>query len=90
MTATEYEQAFRALCENSIEEYAARVTEETPGFLRANRAVHEAERGVSWWRRWLIDRRVLRELDYWKRMCNCADCAEERELDYQERMGGSR
>jgi hypothetical protein len=42
--------------------------EDEPEFLRLNREVAEAERGVSWWRRWLISRRILRELDYWNRM----------------------
>lgn len=66
--ARRYEEARRALCHNGIREYAAGVTHETDEFLLLNRAVARAERGVSWWRRALIDRRVLRELDYFKRM----------------------
>lgn len=65
VAAERYEQAFRALCQNAIDEYAADVTEETDEYLRVNRAVGPARRGVPWWRRWLIDRRVIRELDYW-------------------------
>jgi hypothetical protein len=63
-----YTAARRALNENSIDEYRAGVTWETRAFLLLNREVAEAERDVSWWRRWLIDRRILRELDYWNRM----------------------
>ncbi len=63
-----YTQARRALDLNSITDYDAGINEETPEFLRLNREVIEAERGVSWWRRALIDRRILRELDYWARM----------------------
>jgi len=63
-----YTKARRALDVNAIEEYEAGIDWETPEFLRLNREVAGAERGVSWWRRWLIDRRILRELDYWNRM----------------------
>jgi hypothetical protein len=66
--AQRYARARRALCLNSIADYAAGVVWETDEFLRFNRAVAEAERGVPWWRRWWIDRRILRELDYWNRM----------------------
>lgn len=65
--AERYEQAFRALCQNAIDEYAAGIDEETGEYLRVNLAVYEARRGVSLWRRVLIDRRVIRELDYWAR-----------------------
>jgi hypothetical protein len=66
--AERYAEAFRALCRNSIAEYAAGVIGETDEYLRVNRAMASAraERGVPWWRRWLIERRILRELDYWK------------------------
>ena len=67
LPAERYAKAMRALCENSIEEYGARVAEETEEFLRLNDEVGEAMRGVSWLRRALIDRRILRELDYWNR-----------------------
>lgn len=63
-----YAAARRALDVNAIDDYAAGIRGETPEFLRLNHAVAEAERGVSWWRRALIDRRVLRELNYWERM----------------------
>jgi hypothetical protein len=63
-----YTNARRALCENSIADYTAGIGYETPEFLRLNRAVSEAEAAVPWWRRWLIDRRILRELGYWERM----------------------
>jgi hypothetical protein len=63
-----YAAARRALDVNAIEEYAAGIRHETPEFLRLNRAVAEAEHGGSWWRRALIDRRILRELNYWERM----------------------
>jgi hypothetical protein len=49
-------------------EYAAGIDHETPEFLRLNRDVWEAEPGVARWRRWLITRRVLRELGYWRHM----------------------
>ena len=63
-----YTAARRALDLNSIEEYGAGVLDETPEFLELNREVCAAEAGVPWWRRALIDRRILRELDYWARM----------------------
>ena len=63
-----YTAARRALCENSIAEHAAGIEDETPAFLVLNREVWEAEQDVPVWRRWWIDRRVLRELDYWRRM----------------------
>ncbi len=66
--AERYAKARRALDTNAIEDYAAGIDYETPEFLRLNRAVFDAERGVPWWRRALIDRRILRELDYWNRM----------------------
>lgn len=65
--AAGYERAFRALCENAIEEYDAGVTEETPGSTRLNSAVIDAKRRVPRWRRWFVQRRVVRELDYWNR-----------------------
>ena len=63
-----YTAARRALDLNSIEEYAAGILDETPEFLELNQEVADAEAGVPWWRRALIDRRILRELDYWARM----------------------
>jgi hypothetical protein len=66
--ALRYAQARRALCLNSIEDYAAGINYETARFRELNRDVWEAEPGVPRWRRWLIDRRILRELDYWNRM----------------------
>lgn len=66
--AARYAAARRALDLNSIAEYEACVQDETPEFLRLNRAVIAAERGVPWWRRWLIDRRILRDLRYWERV----------------------
>jgi hypothetical protein len=62
-----YEEAFRALCQNAIDEYAAGTDVETDEYLRVNLAVTGARRGVPWHRRWLADRRVIRELDYWAR-----------------------
>lgn len=67
-SAKTYEQARRALDQNALDEHADGVTGETPEFLRLNAEVARLEKTVSWWRRWLIDRRVLRELDYWERM----------------------
>jgi hypothetical protein len=63
-----YAAARRALDENSFAEYAAGVDYETPEFLRLNHEVAEAEPGISPWRRWLIDARISRDLDYWHRM----------------------
>lgn len=63
--AERYEAAFRAMCEDSIERNQAESDEEPPSHL--NNAVLETERDVPRWRRALIDRRVLRELDYWNR-----------------------
>jgi len=63
-----YAAASRALDLNSITEYAAGILDETPEFLELNQEVADAEAGVPWWRRALIDRRILRELDYWARM----------------------
>ena len=63
-----YTAARRALDENALADHAAGIAWETDEFLRLNRAVADAERGVPWWRRWAIDRRILRELDYWNRM----------------------
>jgi len=63
-----YAAARRALDLNSITEYAAGVLDETPEFLELNQEVADAEAGVSWWRRALIDRRITRELDYWAAM----------------------
>jgi len=63
-----YARARRALCLNAIRDYAAGINWETDEFLRLNREAAAAERGVSWWRRWLTGRRILRELDYWNRM----------------------
>jgi hypothetical protein len=66
--AGRYAAARRALSEHAIASYAAGICYETPEFLRLNQAVIDAERGVPWWRIWLIDRRVLRELNYWDHM----------------------
>lgn len=66
--AERYAAARRALCESNIADVAAGIDEETPEFLRLNHEVIVAERGVPWWRRELIDLRILRELDYWRRM----------------------
>jgi hypothetical protein len=63
-----YAKARRALDANSITEYGAGICDETPEFLELNQEVADAEAGVPWWRRALIDRRVLRELDYWAAM----------------------
>lgn len=65
--ADRYEQAFRALCRNAINEYGARIDVETAEYLRINREVAVAREGVSLWRRILTDRRVIRQLDYWVR-----------------------
>jgi hypothetical protein len=62
-----YTAAERALCENAITEYAAGIDDETPEFGRVNREVHAAKRDVPAWRRALIDRRIIRDLDYWTR-----------------------
>jgi hypothetical protein len=65
--AGRYAAAFRAQCENDIADVAAGINYETPEFARRNRACFEAEQSVPRWLRWLIDRRILRELDYWNR-----------------------
>jgi hypothetical protein len=65
--AGRYYRARRALDENAIADWEARIDYETPEFLRLNHEVAEAERGVTWWQRALIDWRVTRELDYWNR-----------------------
>jgi hypothetical protein len=65
--ADRYARAFRAMCQNYIEECAAGVTGETPESGPLNDAVLDAKRGVPRWRRVLISRRILRELDYWDR-----------------------
>lgn len=62
-----YERAFRALCQNAIDEYAAGIETETSEYNRVNSAAADAKYGVPRWRRWLINRRVIRELDYWVR-----------------------
>jgi hypothetical protein len=66
--AERYAKARRALDVNAIADYAAGIDWETPEFLLLNDEVADAKRGVSWWQRALIDRRILRELDYWHRM----------------------
>lgn len=63
--AERYEQALRALCQNGIEQYEAGITGEAPSGL--NSAVAETRAAVPLWRRILIDRRVIRQLDYWAR-----------------------
>lgn len=65
-SATRYEAAVRALCEWSIEDYAAGRCDEPPSKL--NDAVLEAGRHVALWRQFFIDRRIVRELDYWNRI----------------------
>lgn len=66
--ADHYAGVMRALCLNAIAEYAAGVDSETPEFRQINRAVAMAERRVPAWHRAIIDRRILRELDYWRRI----------------------
>jgi hypothetical protein len=63
-----YTTTHRALFANTIEEYTAGIDHETPEFLALNRAAYEAEACLPRWRRYLIDRRLCRELDYWNRM----------------------
>jgi hypothetical protein len=63
--AARYATAVRALCEWSIENYAAGRCDEPPSEL--NDAVLEAERHCPFWRQTFIDRRIVRELDYWNR-----------------------
>jgi hypothetical protein len=53
------------MCELSMKEYAAGVIGETTESGPLNDAVIDAERGVPAWRRWLVQRRIVRELDYW-------------------------
>jgi hypothetical protein len=65
-SAARYEAAIRALCEWGIENYAAGRCEEPPSEL--NDAVIEAERHCPFWRQTFIDRRIVRELDYWNRI----------------------
>jgi hypothetical protein len=62
-----YAAAYRAMCENSIAEYAAGIGYETPESGTLNRAVLETGRGVPAWRRARIARRIIAELDYWNR-----------------------
>jgi hypothetical protein len=66
--AGRYARAFRALCQNAIEEYDAGTTGETPESGPLNDAVIGTKRSVPRWRRALISRPILRELDYWNRM----------------------
>ena len=61
-----YAQAFRALCVTDIRDYRAGVKGESETFLLVSRAVAKARRGVPWWRRWLIEQRILWELDYFR------------------------
>ena len=63
-----YLAARRRLNALDLTEAEAGVFEETPEFLAANAAVGDAEAGVPFWLRWSIDRRVLREQDYWARL----------------------
>jgi hypothetical protein len=63
-----YMTAHEALWRNSAAEHEAGIDYETPEYHRLNRDVWAAEDGVPWWRQWLIDRRILRELDYWRRI----------------------
>ena len=62
-----YAASRRALFENAIADYAAGINYETPEFLRLDDEAAEAERGVPRWLCVLIDRRIVRELDYWNR-----------------------
>jgi hypothetical protein len=62
-----YAAATRALCENGIAEYAAGVRSETPEYLALNREAAESECGVPRPLRALIDRRIVRRLDYFAR-----------------------
>jgi hypothetical protein len=65
-----YAAAERALCENSITEYAAGTDEETPEYLHANNEAAAAHASVPWCLLWLtelISRRIVRELDYFNR-----------------------
>jgi hypothetical protein len=62
-----YTAAERAQCENAIRDYAAGIDYETPEYHRINDETAAAARDVPWWRRALIDRRIIRELDYWNR-----------------------
>ena len=64
--AGRYAAAFRALCEHNIADYEAGINQEAPSAL--NNTVIDAGRGVPWWRQMLIERRILRELDYWRRI----------------------
>lgn len=66
--ARRYETAFQAMCENSIADYAAGIDYETERSGVLNSAVINAAPGVAAWRRWLIQRRVIRALDYWQQM----------------------
>ena len=46
-----YKTALAALHANSEREEAAGIREETPEYQRLNKAVLDAEKDVSWWRR---------------------------------------
>jgi hypothetical protein len=63
-----YEQVRYAFDANTLAEAEAGIMDETDEFLRLNRAVTEAEYGVPFWTRMRIDARILRQLDYWRRL----------------------
>ena len=65
-----YARAERANAEICIAEHAAGVTDETPGWLAANRELGDALDAVPWWLGWLtgiISQRIIRQLDYYRR-----------------------
>ena len=48
----EMKDARRTLDELAERDIRAGIRDETPEYLAANRRVIEAEKNVSWWRRW--------------------------------------
>jgi 2-hydroxychromene-2-carboxylate isomerase len=65
--AGRYASARRALYVAAIEDHAAGAVYETARSAGLYRAALAAGAGVPAWRRRRIDRRILRELDFWNR-----------------------
>jgi hypothetical protein len=65
-----YARAERTNATVSIAGYDAGIRHETPEWLAANRELGEARAAVPWWLGWMkaiISRRIMRQLDYWRR-----------------------
>jgi len=57
-----YLTAHEALWRSTADEFAAGIEDETPEFLRLNRAAHEAAEGLPRWRQLALNRRLVRKL----------------------------